>query len=68
MVRTVIIICLILALCVAVTGCKKKAAGGVTGAATKYTCPMHPDQVSDTPGPCPKCGMAMMPQPPQAKP
>jgi hypothetical protein len=25
--------------------------------AGKYTCPMHPEVVSDTPGKCPKCGM-----------
>jgi P-type Cu+ transporter len=27
--------------------------------AGKYTCPMHPEVVSDTPGDCPKCGMAL---------
>ena len=25
----------------------------------KYTCPMHPEDVSDKPGNCPKCGMAL---------
>jgi hypothetical protein len=25
--------------------------------AGQYTCPMHPEIVSDTPGKCPKCGM-----------
>lgn len=25
----------------------------------KYTCPMHPEIVSDKPGDCPKCGMAL---------
>ncbi len=29
--------------------------------ATQYTCPMHPEVVSDRPGPCPKCGMALEP-------
>jgi hypothetical protein len=29
-------------------------------ATTKYTCTMHPEVVSDTPGKCPKCGMAMV--------
>ncbi len=27
-----------------------------------YTCPMHPEVVSDHPGPCPKCGMALEPR------
>jgi RND family efflux transporter MFP subunit len=26
-----------------------------------YTCPMHPDVISDQPGKCPKCGMDMVP-------
>jgi Cu+-exporting ATPase len=26
-----------------------------------WTCPMHPEIVSDGPGPCPKCGMALEP-------
>jgi len=25
-----------------------------------YTCPMHPEVVSSTPGNCPKCGMALV--------
>jgi Cu+-exporting ATPase len=28
---------------------------------TRYTCPMHPDIVHDSPGSCPKCGMALIP-------
>ncbi|MBL1219121.1 MAG: heavy metal translocating P-type ATPase [Planctomycetes bacterium] len=31
------------------------------GAARKYTCPMHPEVVRDSPGACPKCGMALEP-------
>jgi len=32
-----------------------------TGAVSKiYTCPMHPDVLSDKPGKCPKCGMALL--------
>jgi Heavy metal binding domain len=27
----------------------------------KYTCTMHPEVISDTPGHCPKCGMEMVP-------
>lgn len=30
-------------------------------AAVKYTCPMHPQVVSDTPGKCPICGMDLVP-------
>ncbi len=30
-------------------------------AGTQYTCPMHPEIVSDRPGDCPKCGMALEP-------
>ncbi len=29
---------------------------------TSYTCPMHPEVVSDTPGSCPKCGMNLVPR------
>jgi P-type Cu+ transporter len=27
----------------------------------RYTCPMDPEVISETPGPCPKCGMALEP-------
>jgi hypothetical protein len=27
---------------------------------TVYTCPMHPEVVSDKPGKCPKCGMTLV--------
>ena len=27
-----------------------------------YTCPMHPEVVSDQPGSCPKCGMKLVPK------
>lgn len=29
--------------------------------ATRYTCSMHPEVVSDKPGKCPKCGMNLTP-------
>lgn len=28
----------------------------------RYTCPMHPEVVSDTPGRCPHCGMKLVEQ------
>src|SRR6202030_2216392 len=38
-----------------------------TGAsAGKYTCPMHPEVISDRPGACPICGMALEPVSPNA--
>lgn len=29
-------------------------------ASVKYTCPIHPEVISDTPGVCPECGMTMV--------
>jgi Cu+-exporting ATPase len=34
----------------------------VTGARVEYYCPMDPEVVSDHPGSCPKCGMALEPR------
>ena len=31
---------------------------------TRYTCPMHPEVISDQPDSCPKCGMALEPMMP----
>jgi Cu+-exporting ATPase len=38
------------------------------GAGTVYTCPMHPEVRQDGPGSCPKCGMALEPVTPPARP
>jgi hypothetical protein len=35
--------------------------------AQKYTCPMHPEVVTDYPGKCPKCGMTLVPLKPKSK-
>jgi len=37
-------------------------AADVAAAGTEYTCPMHPEVVSNRPGSCPKCGMALEPR------
>jgi Cu+-exporting ATPase len=31
-------------------------------APSRYTCPMHPEVLADSPGPCPICGMALEPR------
>ena len=33
---------------------------GIVESGMVYTCPMHPDIVSDTPGTCPQCGMNLV--------
>jgi P-type Cu+ transporter len=37
------------------------------GERVEYVCPMDPDVVSDRPGSCPKCGMALEPRTPSAE-
>jgi Cu+-exporting ATPase len=50
------------------TGCARKfeaashPAPSTRHPARIYTCPMHPEVVSDRPGACPKCGMALEPR------
>ncbi len=36
-------------------------AGGSAATGAGYTCPMHPEVHSPTPGNCPKCGMTLVP-------
>jgi heavy metal translocating P-type ATPase len=43
-------------------------ANGTVSSGRKYTCPMHPEIVSDKPGACPICGMALEPMVPSAVP
>jgi hypothetical protein len=37
-------------------------AGSSPQSGVRYTCPMHPEVVSDTPGRCPHCGMKLVEQ------
>ena len=39
-----------------------------TASKQKYTCPMHPEVVTDHPGKCPKCGMTLVPKKGEEKP
>lgn len=36
--------------------------GDSSQSGVRYTCPMHPEVVSDTPGRCPHCGMKLVEQ------
>ncbi len=38
---------------------KPQQAAATVAKPGQYTCPMHPDVISDEPGKCPKCGMAL---------
>ena len=42
------------------TGCKTAEPAAASSQTMKYTCPMHPEIVRDTPGNCPICGMTLV--------
>ncbi len=39
---------------------KEKQTPATEVAEVQYTCPMHPEVVSDKPGECPECGMDLV--------
>jgi len=42
-------------------GTATSGAASEQGEKQKYTCPMHPEVITDQPGNCPKCGMKLVP-------
>ena len=46
---------------------EKAAPGSEPAPAAEYTCPHHPEVVSDKPGICPKCKMDLVPKKPEPK-
>ena len=42
-------------------GAATSGAAGEQEKKQKYTCPMHPEVITDHPGNCPKCGMKLVP-------
>ena len=43
-------------------GVNEAGAGGSPQSGVRYTCPMHPEVVSESPGRCPHCGMKLVEQ------
>ena len=52
---------LVFLMLIALGGCSHQEAEHAEGEATTYTCPMHPQIVQNEPGPCPVCGMDLVP-------
>ncbi len=63
---TAVLVLVALGLMIVVSGCGNKPAAKVDNApaagaqVVQYTCPMHPEVISDKPGKCPKCGMDLV--------
>lgn len=58
---------IVLILAILLSSCTGKEKHAETTAASKYTCPMHPQIVKDAPGSCPVCGMDLVPMNASAK-
>lgn len=61
----VIVVMSVLVVILIAVGCSNVKPAGktqTTGAVqlVQYTCPMHPEVISDKPGKCPKCGMELV--------
>jgi hypothetical protein len=51
---------------ITIWSCEKKTTNEdakMDSSAVQYACPMHPEEMSDKAGTCPKCGMEMMKKP-----
>ena len=58
--RKLLILSLSMALLVAGVGCANSGSPAAPAGAVTYTCPMHREVVSNSPGKCPKCGMDLV--------
>jgi hypothetical protein len=58
--KRICIVLLIAAVIPVLVGCKTSGSADMGTHAMKYTCPMHPELVVNSPGHCPTCGMALI--------
>ncbi len=61
--KTILSLAVIISLSLAAISCGNKQPADAehhTSASEVYTCPMHPEVISDKPGSCPKCGMDLV--------
>ena len=62
--KTILILCLSIATSVFILSCENKKSeteqSHTHAAGVQYTCPMHPEVISNKPGTCPQCGMDLV--------